>query len=76
MKKVEELKKHRAARERARQRYEAYVTSLPCTVQSTDYAKWDLWTPSDEEDELLSSCTPNTPEFRILEKDIDDRHKR
>eukprot|EP00884_Botryococcus_braunii_P022874 jgi/Botrbrau1/9270/Bobra.180_1s0027.1 len=75
-KKVAELKAHRAAKERARKKYEKHVAAQPPLHQSTDYTKWDLWTPSDEEDELFNSCTPNTPEFRGLEKDIEDRHKR
>lgn len=42
----------------------------------TDYAKWDMWCPSDEEDEMINSIPPNTPEFRAMEKDIEERHKR
>ena len=44
--------------------------------EGTDYQAWDLWTPSDEEDELYESLTPNSPEFKAMEKDIDERHER
>lgn len=42
----------------------------------TDYTKWDMWCPEDEEDDLFNSLTPNNPAFRAMERDIDDRHKR
>lgn len=46
------------------------------TSAATDYRKWDMWCPEDEEDDLINSITPNTPAFRALEKDIDERHNR
>jgi hypothetical protein len=42
----------------------------------TDYTKWDMWCPEDEEDDLFNSLTPNNPAFRTMERDIDERHKR
>jgi hypothetical protein len=40
----------------------------------TDYAKWDMWCPEDEEDDLFNSLTP--PDCKAMEKDINDRHKK
>ena len=60
----------------ARQKYQAYVDATGETPHKTDYTKWDLWAPEDEEDDLVNSLTPNSPEFRAMEKDIDDRHNR
>lgn len=74
--KVEELKANRARKERARKSYERYVSSGGASMYGTDYNKWGLWCPSDDEDDLFNSVTPNSPEFRALEKDIDDRHNR
>ncbi|GMH33324.1 hypothetical protein BSKO_01158 [Bryopsis sp. KO-2023] len=75
MRKVKELKERQARKERARQRLSQYIEEQPQSVV-TDYEKWDLWVPSDEDDDLIQSCTPNTPEFKAMEKDIDERHKR
>jgi len=44
------------------------------STTGTDYTKWDMWCPEDEEDELFNSLTP--PECKAMEKDINDRHKR
>lgn len=41
-----------------------------------DYKKWDLWCPSDEEDELFTSLAPQDPGFRAMERDINERHRR
>lgn len=46
------------------------------TEYGTDYTKWDMWCPEDEEDDLINSCTPNNPAFRAMEKDINERHER
>lgn len=43
---------------------------------ATDYDRWDLWTPSDEEDEALAACPSANPGIRALERDIDQRHQR
>lgn len=43
---------------------------------ATDYARWDMWCPSDEEDDLFGSLTPNNAGFRMMERDINERHKR
>jgi len=76
-KKVEELKANRQRKIKARQLFQQYMQQNKEQQQhSTDYAKWDLWCPSDEEDDMFNCMTPNTPEFRAMEKDIDDRHNR
>ena len=41
----------------------------------TDYSEWDLWCPSDEEDELVRGMAPDNAEFSAMEKDIEDRHQ-
>lgn len=45
-------------------------------VYGTDYTKWGMWCPEDEEDDLFNSLTPNQPAFQAMEKDINERHKR
>lgn len=65
----------------------ALVTHLAVTIcavfqtktgagAGTDYTRWDMWCPEDEEDDMVNSCTPNSPEFRAMEKDINERHER
>lgn len=76
--KVEELKANRQRKLKARELYESYVQGKKQQQHSyaTDYGKWELWCPSDEEDDLFNSLTPNTPQFRAMEKDISKRHER
>lgn len=75
--KVQELKDNRERKLRARQKYEEYTQEQGQEHSfATDYTKWDLWCPSDEEDELFNSMTPNTSAFKAMEKDINDRHNR
>jgi len=47
-----------------------------CQAGATDYERWDLWAPSDDEDDALGACPPSSPAFRALERDIDERHQR
>ncbi|KAL0031355.1 hypothetical protein WJX79_006151 [Trebouxia sp. C0005] len=42
----------------------------------TDYTKWDFFTPDDEDDDLINSLTPNNPQLKAMEADIDARHAR
>ena len=74
-KKVQDLIVQRRAREQARLRYQTYLQDhAVASVDSTDYKKWDLFLPSDdEEDELFNS---HRPELKALEKDAEDRHSR
>lgn len=75
--KVQELKARLEAKKLARARYDAYVQQKDSSApNSTDYEKWDLWCPEDEDDELLASCTPNNEQMKAMEKDIDERHAR
>ena len=80
MAKVEAIKQNRDRKERLRRAYDAHVAATEgegvARSAGTDYAKWDLYTPSDEEDAMLSEMTPDTPEFRAMEKDIDERHRK
>jgi hypothetical protein len=75
--KVESLKANRARKLRARAKYDAYVASGGAGAGGAcDYARWDLWCPSDDEDALFGQLTPDTPAFRAMERDIDERHRR
>jgi hypothetical protein len=76
--KVQELKARLEAKKQARARYDAYMERNDCTanISTTDYHKWDLWCPEDEDDELLAKCTPNNEQMKAMEKDIDERHAR
>jgi hypothetical protein len=75
--KVEAIRESLERKRKARERYQAYVASSGGHASSqTDYNKWDMWCPSDDEDDMIKSLTPNSPEFRSMEKDIDERHER
>jgi len=73
--KVEELKANRARKLAARARYQQYVAAAGDEA-GTDYRKWDMWCPSDDEDALFNSLTPADPQFQAMEKDINDRHRK
>ena len=79
LRKVDELQRNKERKERLRAAFRAHQTAKAdegASREGTDYQAWDLWTPSDEEDELYESLTPNSPEFKAMEKDIDERHER
>lgn len=63
-------------KQKARERYAEYMEQNDHSLAETDYAKWDMWCPSDEEDEMVASCTPNNAQLKAMEKDIDERHAR
>lgn len=73
--KVAELKANRERKARVRQLYQQH-TERPEQLYATDYTKWDLFCPSDEEDELFNGLTPSNPQFKAMERDINDRHSR
>ncbi len=73
--KIAELQSNQRKKHEARQRYDAHV-SQQHKQHVTDYTKWDLFTPDDEEDDLINSLTPNNPQMKALEADIDARHAR
>ena len=74
---VEEMKASLARKEAARARYQEHMAAQrPVLRSGTDYTKWELFTPEDEEDEMVNSLTPNDPGIRALEKDINERHQR
>jgi hypothetical protein len=75
MKKVKEIKANMERKRKARERFEAYV-QLHGQSAGTDYEKWDMWCPEDEEDEMIASCTPQSAQLQSMEKDINDRHQR
>ncbi len=73
--KVQELLAQRRSRERARVRYQSYLEETSGEdLRGTDYKKWDLFLPSDDEDEDLVNS--QRPELKALEKDAEDRHRR
>ena len=73
--KVQDLLGQRRAREQARVRYQQYLESHPAEAhEPTDYTKWDLFLPSDDEEDALFQS--QRPELKALEKDAEDRHSR
>ena len=71
------MKASLARKQAARARYQEHMAAQgPALRSETDYSKWDLFTPEDEEDEMVNSLTPNDPSIRALEKDINERHQR
>jgi hypothetical protein len=78
LRKVEELKASRQRKIKAREQYQRYLQGTKQQQHSyaTDYNRWELWCPSDEEDDLFNSLTPNSPQFRAMEQDISKRHAR
>ena len=77
LKKVEDLQRNKERKEKLRAAFEAHMAERERkTVEATDYHAWDLWTPSDEEDDLYNNLTPNSAEFKAMEKDIEERHAK
>ena len=71
------MKASLARKQAARARYQEHMAAQgPALRSGTDYTKWDLFTPEDEEDEIVNSLTPNDNGIRALEKDINERHQR
>ena len=79
MVKVEELQKRMRRKEAARKRHAEYVRAKEAAggaqYAGTDYSEWDLWCPSDEEDDLVRGMAPDNAEFSAMEKDIEERHQ-
>lgn len=75
LRKVEEIKVNMERKRVAREKYDAHMRENP-QAAGTDYEKWDLWCPEDEEDELVASCTPQNAQLQAMERDIDTRYKR
>ena len=73
--KIADLQSNLRKKEAARNRYRDHV-SQQSQQHTTDYTKWDLFTPDDEEDDLINSLTPNNPQMKAMEADIDARHAR
>lgn len=82
MEKAMALKANYERKLKLRARFDEYVQQEGATGAAaggkfgTDYTKWDMWCPEDEEDDMINSITPNSPAFRAMEKDIDERHNR
>jgi hypothetical protein len=75
MEKVQSMKASMERKRQAREKYEAYMKEHTASM-GTDYEKWDLWCPEDEEDDLIASCTPHNSQLKAMEKDINERHQR
>jgi flagellar motor protein MotB len=73
--KIAELQNNQQKKQKARQRYNDHV-SQQSNKHVTDYTKWDFFTPDDEDDDLINSLTPNNPQLKAMEVDIDARHAR
>jgi hypothetical protein len=54
----------------------AQGTNTTAAGCGTDYTKWDLFCPEDEEDDLFNNMTPSNPAFKAMEKDMDERHRK
>jgi hypothetical protein len=75
--KAAELKANYERKLKVRARFDEYVSSGGAShAFTTDYTKWDMWCPEDDEDDMINSITPNSATFRAMEKDIDDRHRK
>ena len=80
--KVEDMMRERERREKARELYAAHRATLSeedlarRSVASTDYSAWDLWTPSDDEDDPWMQFMPGDPAFKAMEADIESRHTK
>lgn len=73
--KVDEMIAEKERRERARKAFHEYRAKMPEEKRrATDYDAWDLWTPSDDEDDPWMRYTPENPAFKAMEADIDRRH--
>ena len=77
---VEDMKKERLAKALARDRWNRWKSTQNFNRVGAEweekYNTWDRWMPSDdEEDELPPAPPPDTPEFKMMEKDMDDRAK-
>lgn len=71
MVKVEELQARIRRKESARRRHAEFLASKEAAgaahYAGTDYSEWDLWCPSDEEDELVRGMAPDNAEFGTME---------
>ena len=85
--KVAEMMREKERRERARELYAKHQETCAGSsggsgeerrrTATTDYTSWDLWTPSDDEDDPWMTFTPgDNPAFKAMEADIDKRHER
>ncbi|DBA68482.1 TPA: hypothetical protein ACH3X2_013769 [Trebouxia sp. C0005] len=73
--KIADLQNNQQKKQKSRQRYNDHV-SQQSSKHVTDYTKWDFFTPDDEDDDLINSLTPNNPQLKAMEADIDARHAR
>ena len=68
---VLEIQANLERKEAARKRYAAWVTKEKQREgdkkKATDYTAWDLWLPSDEEDEMVRNLQPAGAEFAAME---------
>ena len=75
--KVDEMIAEKERRERARKAFHEYRAKMPEDKRrATDYDAWDLWTPSDDEDDPWMQYTPENPAFKAMEADIDREARR
>lgn len=69
--KVQEIQENLKRKEKARAKYAAWVAEQERArgqgKAATDYTAWDLWVPSDDEDEMIRNLTPSGPEFAAME---------
>lgn len=79
---VEDSRVERLRRKERRARWETYRKEQQIKIKSsssgpTVYDKWRFWEPSEDEDEQLGPVLPkDNPEFRALEKELDESMRK
>lgn len=78
---VKEYKTKKSKREERKKRWELFQKTQNFTSKGiTDYQKWDAFTDSENSDEEYLKENPvlpkDNPEFKIMEKDINERNQR
>jgi tetratricopeptide (TPR) repeat protein len=77
--KVEELKEKKAKKKIKKNRFENWLKTekLLNTRHFKNYQKWDLYESSSDDDEKGEPIVPkDDPQFKAMEKDLNDRVKR
>ena len=76
--KAEELKREYDRRVKAREKFTRYRERIPENhrEQTTDYDAWDMWEPSDDEDDPWMQPSASNAQFAAMEKDLNERHAR
>ncbi|XRB13669.1 hypothetical protein RI054_06g35070 [Pseudoscourfieldia marina] len=76
--KAADLKREYERRVKAREKFTKYRENVPENhrTKSTDYDAWDMWEPSDDENDPWMLPGASNAQFAAMEKDLNERHKR